>query len=59
VPVKPVPHSNIPVLERRIRQFSQTHRRVWYLADGLYSMSGQFAPVVELSQLVFRLVNAP
>ncbi|HET6295370.1 MAG TPA: aminotransferase class I/II-fold pyridoxal phosphate-dependent enzyme [Kribbella sp.] len=53
-PVYAIPHSDLDVLERRIRQLSEEHDRVWYMADGLYSMFGDFFPAKELSILAER-----
>lgn len=47
-------HSNIGDLERRLAQLSKSSRRVWYAADGLYSMYADFAPVDALSALLAR-----
>lgn len=49
-----VPHNNLEILERRVRELSARHDKVWFLADGLYSMFGDFAPVRELSALAER-----
>ncbi|WP_405063600.1 aminotransferase class I/II-fold pyridoxal phosphate-dependent enzyme [Kribbella sp. NBC_01505] len=53
-PVHAIPHSDVDVLERRIRQLSEQYDRVWYMADGLYSMFGDFLPAKELSILAER-----
>lgn len=50
-PARTIPHSDLAVLERRVRELSAAHDRVWFLADGLYSMFGDFAPVRELGVL--------
>ena len=52
--VELVPHLNMNVLDRRIAEFSKTHRRVWYGADGLFSMYADFVPVETLNELVER-----
>ncbi|MEV6417125.1 aminotransferase class I/II-fold pyridoxal phosphate-dependent enzyme [Kribbella sp. NPDC051718] len=53
-PALGVPHSNLEALERRVRELSDRHEKVWFLADGLYSMFGDFAPVRELGALAER-----
>lgn len=53
-PIKTVPHNNLEVLERRIRDLSAEYDKVWFLGDGLYSMFGDFSPVRELSALAER-----
>ena len=49
-----VRHSNIGDLERRLAQLSHSSGRIWYAADGLYSMYADFAPADELSALMAR-----
>ncbi|SDX97711.1 7-keto-8-aminopelargonate synthetase [Amycolatopsis xylanica] len=50
--VQVVPHSNIAALSRKLTEAAGRYRRVWYLADGLYSMFGDFAPIDGLNRLV-------
>jgi 7-keto-8-aminopelargonate synthetase-like enzyme len=51
--VSQVPHSEIDELKRRVVQLlDDGAKRVWYLADGVYSMQGDVAPAHELSQLL-------
>jgi 7-keto-8-aminopelargonate synthetase-like enzyme len=50
--VELIPHSDLRTLRRRIEEFRRTHRRIWYAADGLYSMYADFAPFEELNELV-------
>jgi 7-keto-8-aminopelargonate synthetase-like enzyme len=45
-------HGRMDLLEARIRQLSATYDRVWYVCDGLYSMSGVLAPIEELQTLL-------
>lgn len=52
MPVIPVHHSDLNVIEEQLKQLSGTHRKVWYLLDGLYSMRGDFAPLDELVALM-------
>lgn len=49
-----VRHGRLDQLEQRIRELAATHRHVWYLADGVYSMYGDFAPAKALSWLLER-----
>ncbi|NEA33215.1 aminotransferase class I/II-fold pyridoxal phosphate-dependent enzyme [Streptomyces sp. SID13031] len=53
-PARAIPHSNLEVLERRVRELSAEYDKVWFLADGLYSMFGDFSPVRELGELAER-----
>src|SRR3954469_297049 len=55
--VELIPHNDLRTLERRLNEYSRTHRRVWYAADGLYSMYADFAPVEQLNELVERHDN--
>ncbi|HEY2697886.1 MAG TPA: aminotransferase class I/II-fold pyridoxal phosphate-dependent enzyme [Pseudonocardiaceae bacterium] len=52
--VEMLPHNNMRLLERKIERAAPTHRKVWYLADGVYSMFGDPAPVPELAALLDR-----
>lgn len=47
-------HGRLDLLEDKIRELAQSHRRVWYLGDGIYSMYGAFAPTRALSWLLAR-----
>lgn len=53
-PALAVPHNNLEVLERRVRELSTQYDKIWFLADGLYSMFGDFSPVRELGALAER-----
>ena len=45
-------HNRMDLLEERVAQLSLTHQRVWYILDGVYSMSGDFAPLDRLKELM-------
>ncbi|NQY75358.1 MAG: aminotransferase class I/II-fold pyridoxal phosphate-dependent enzyme [Candidatus Margulisbacteria bacterium] len=49
--VKTVPHSNLEVLEEKIKKLKGHHKKIWYFIDGIYSMYGDFAPIKELQEL--------
>ena len=55
--VELIPHNDLRTLERRLESFRTTHRRVWYAADGLYSMYADFFPAAELEALAARHEN--
>src|SRR3954470_64989 len=55
--VELIPHNDLRTLERRLDSYRRTHRRVWYAADGLYSMYADFLPAAELSALAERHDN--
>jgi 7-keto-8-aminopelargonate synthetase-like enzyme len=50
--VEVVRHNRVDRLEEAVSQLSTEHDKVWYLADGLYSMLGDFAPYGELARLL-------
>lgn len=47
-----VRHNRMDLLEERIKLLRQTYKKVWYMADGIYSMFGDAAPVEEIYQLL-------
>jgi len=52
--VEVVRHNRMDQLAQRIETLSKTHPKVWYLADGIYSMYGDTLPVAELRELLDR-----
>lgn len=51
VPVEMIRHNNLDMLEEKVKKFSSKHKRIWYMADGVYSMYGDETPVLELMEL--------
>jgi 7-keto-8-aminopelargonate synthetase-like enzyme len=51
IPVYPMEHSRLDLLEEQIAKLSKAHNRVWYVLDGLYSMLGDFAPMAQIAAL--------
>lgn len=51
IPVEMIRHSNLDMLEEKIRALSGRCSKIWYMADGVYSMFGDFAPVQDLLSL--------
>lgn len=49
-----VRHNRADRLDDIVGGLSTRHRRVWYLADGIYSMHGDPAPLAALHELVAR-----
>ncbi|PWK23367.1 glycine C-acetyltransferase [Arcicella aurantiaca] len=47
-------HNRMDLLEDRIIELSAKYRKVWYMADGVYSMFGDVAPMQELYDLLNR-----
>ncbi|MDQ6532005.1 aminotransferase class I/II-fold pyridoxal phosphate-dependent enzyme [Flavobacterium sp. LHD-85] len=51
IPVEMIRHNNLEMLEDKIRALSGKSGKIWYMADGVYSMYGDYAPVQELLNL--------
>ena len=56
VRVEMIRHNNLEMLERTVQSLSK-YRRVWYMADGVYSMYGDLAPIKELVELADKYEN--
>lgn len=52
IPVHPVRHGRVELLEQKIERLARVHRRVWLVVDGLYSMLGDFAPLDRIGVLL-------
>jgi 7-keto-8-aminopelargonate synthetase-like enzyme len=57
IPVATVPHNDMGVLEERLDALQGKYEKIWYLADGVYSMYGDTAPMEELERLLSRYEN--
>lgn len=44
-------HNDLNMLEDKIRKLSSKHERIWYMADGVFSMYGDVSPVGEIMTL--------
>jgi 7-keto-8-aminopelargonate synthetase-like enzyme len=55
--VELIPHGDLRTLEKRLETYRRTHRRVWFAADGLYSMYADLLPTEELDELAERHEN--
>jgi 7-keto-8-aminopelargonate synthetase-like enzyme len=51
IPVEMIRHNNLEMLEDKIRLHCSRPGKIWYMADGVYSMYGDYAPVQELLHL--------
>ncbi len=49
-----LPHNHLDRLEDRVAALAKTHRHVWYMADGVYSMFGDLAPVAKVAEILDR-----
>ncbi|MEM9985011.1 MAG: aminotransferase class I/II-fold pyridoxal phosphate-dependent enzyme [Bacteroidota bacterium] len=54
VRVEMIRHNHLDMLENRIEKLKSSHERIWYLADGMYSMYGDFTPLAGLKELLAR-----
>ncbi|EAY30298.1 bifunctional aminotransferase class I/II-fold pyridoxal phosphate-dependent enzyme/GNAT family N-acetyltransferase [Microscilla marina] len=52
VPIYIIPHNSTEGLEMKIKQLQNKHKKIWYLADGVYSMYGDGAPLKELERML-------
>lgn len=50
--IKMIRHSNFDMLEDILKNESNKYNKVWYLADGVYSMHGDFPDTDRLQQLL-------
>ncbi|WP_188050018.1 aminotransferase class I/II-fold pyridoxal phosphate-dependent enzyme [Flavobacterium sp. GP15] len=51
IPVEMIKHSNMDLLEHKIKQLASKCTKIWYMADGVYSMFGDYAPILALITL--------
>ncbi|GAA4841850.1 bifunctional aminotransferase class I/II-fold pyridoxal phosphate-dependent enzyme/GNAT family N-acetyltransferase [Algivirga pacifica] len=51
VHVEMIRHNNLEMLEHYIKKYRNKYRKIWYMADGVYSMYGDFAPIKEMIAL--------
>lgn len=52
VPVDIVRHSNMEMLEYKLKSLQDKFDKVWYMIDGVYSMYGDIAPINEINLLM-------
>jgi 7-keto-8-aminopelargonate synthetase-like enzyme len=50
--VELVRHNRMDLLEERIKELRLTHKKIWYMADGIYSMFGDPCPVDSIYALL-------
>jgi 7-keto-8-aminopelargonate synthetase-like enzyme/predicted N-acyltransferase len=51
VPIDMIRHNDLNMLEDKIKRYSGQRKKIWYMADGIYSMYGDFAPISDLMTL--------
>lgn len=49
--IEVVRHNRMDYLEKRIEKLQDQYDKIWYMADGVYSMYGDFAPLDEMYRL--------
>jgi len=52
VPIEIIRHSNMEMLEYKIKALYDKYDKIWYMVDGVYSMFGDIAPMHELNELM-------
>lgn len=51
IEVDMIRHNDMEMLESQLRKLSSRHKKIWYCADGVYSMFGDTAPIAQLKEL--------
>ncbi|RIV37507.1 aminotransferase class I/II-fold pyridoxal phosphate-dependent enzyme [Flagellimonas lutimaris] len=51
VPIEMIRHNSLEMLEDKINKYRDSKRNIWYMADGIYSMYGDYAPIKALMEL--------
>ncbi len=54
VTIDMIRHNDMDMLEKKIKNHSNKHQRIWYMADGIYSMYGDYAPLSDLKTLALK-----
>lgn len=54
IPVHMIRHNNMEQLEDFLIKFGNKYEKIWYMADGVYSMYGDFAPIGKLKALMAK-----
>lgn len=52
VHIELVRHNRMDLLENRIQELRSKYKKIWYMADGIYSMFGDCTPIDEIYQLM-------
>jgi 7-keto-8-aminopelargonate synthetase-like enzyme len=45
-------HNRLDLLEERVKQLRTKYKKIWYMADGIYSMYGDVSPVKDIYALM-------
>lgn len=54
IPVEMLRHSDLEMLEDKVKRLRGRYQHIWYFADGVYSMYGDQAPIEEIKKLCSR-----
>ena len=57
VHVETIRHNRLDKLEARIKDLSASYEKIWYMADGIYSMYGDTIPAEEIEKLLDKYEN--
>jgi 7-keto-8-aminopelargonate synthetase-like enzyme len=57
ISVTPLAHNDMDILTAAVEDACGRFDQVWYIADGIYSMLGDVAPVAKIMDLVYRHDN--
>lgn len=52
IPIEIIRHSNIEMLEYKLKSYYDKCDKIWYMIDGVYSMYGDIAPIEEINALM-------
>lgn len=55
--VEMIPHNRMDMLEDMIKENPNKYSKIWYMADGLYSMYGDYAPLDQIEFLLEKYGN--
>ncbi len=54
IPIYIIKHNCMESLEAKIKALNNKHDKIWYFADGVYSMYGDYAPFEKLDELLIK-----
>ncbi len=52
LPIEIIRHSNMEMLEYKLKSYYDKCDKIWYMIDGVYSMYGDIAPIEEINALM-------
>lgn len=52
IPIEMIRHSNLEMLEHKLKSLYNKCDKIWYIADGVYSMYGDLLPIEEINKLM-------